>query len=221
MARRKRSSPARIIFGVLALFALVGAAWVGFQRLERAQTPVKVSAERLDPGNEGRRVQVGGRLTASAAARDGELGISAGAAVLFRKVEMYQWRERCDAGSCSYEPAWSSLPIDSRGFRQPEGHDNPPMRLADAHFAGAELRLGAFSVDPDVAAAQMAAVDHPVRADELPPNLAASFSEVGGMLYAGGNSHPRVGEVRISYRITPLGDAVLTAVQRGNRLTAQ
>jgi hypothetical protein len=221
MARRKRTSPGRIIVGVLALFALVGAAWVGFQRLERERDPAVVSAERIEPGNDGRRVRVGGRLTASATARDGELGIGAGAAVLFRKVEMYQWRERCDPAPCSYEPVWSSLPIDSRSFRQSEGHENPPMRLADALFAGAELRLGAFSVDPELAAAQIAAVDHPVHTDELPPNLAASFSEAGGVLYAGGNSHPRVGEVRISYRIAPLGDVVLTGVQRGNRLTAQ
>ena len=208
---------------VLALDALAAAAWVGYRHLDLHQGLVKVSAERIDPANEGRRVQVSGRLAAAAAARDADMGIAAGAAVLLRKVEMFQWRERCDGGAaCTYETAWSSQPIDSHAFRQPQGHENPPMRLMDAHFAGADLRLGAFSPDATLVAAQIGLVDHPVHAAELPPNLAATFADADGALYAGGDaSHPRVGEVRVSYRIAPLGDAVLRGVQRGNRLIAE
>jgi hypothetical protein len=95
------------------------------------------------------------------------------------------------------------------------------MRLVDALFPGANLKLGAFAVDAELVAAQVALVDHPVHAAELPPNLAASFAEVGGVLYAGGNSQPRVGEVRVSYRIAPLGDVVLAGIQRGSRLTSE
>lgn len=220
MARRKRKSPTRIAAGALALAALAAAGWVGYRHLQH-QAPVRISAERVDPINDGRLVQVAGRLTAAAAARDADLGVSANAAVLFRKVEMFQWRERCAGATCDYDAVWSSRPIDSRNFRQAQGHENPPMRLVAANFAGTELRLGAFSVDPELAAAQVATADHPVHAAELPPNLAASFSEVGGVLYAGGNSQPRVGEVRVSYRVAPLGEAVLRGVQRGSRLTAE
>jgi hypothetical protein len=95
------------------------------------------------------------------------------------------------------------------------------MRLVDAHFAGADLKLGAFAVDPGLVAA-VALTDHPVHAADLPPNLAATFADADGALYAGGDaSHPRVGEVKVSYRIAPLGEAVLRGVQHGNRLTAE
>lgn len=231
MARRKRTSRGRVAVVVVALAAVAGAGWFGFRHLdrlnqqvresERQKMLVKPSSERVDPANEGLHVQLDGRLEAGAHARDAELGISAQAALLSRKVEMYQWREHCSGAACDYEPVWSSLPIDSHAFRQAQGHENPPMRLVDALFAGANLRLGAFAIDAELVAAQVAFLDHPVHAAELPPNLAASFSEVGGVLYAGGNSQPRVGEVRVSYRIAPLGNVVLTGIQRGSRLAAQ
>jgi hypothetical protein len=223
MARRKRKPAARIVVGVLALAALAGAGWFGYRHVDQQQAPVKVSADRVDPANEGGHVQVTGRLTASSAARDADMDIDAKAAVLARKVEMFQWREHCEHGAaCTYETAWSSQRIESSGFREPQGHENPPMRLVDAHFAGADLKLGAFAADPELVAAQAVLVDHPVHAADLPPNLAATFADANGALYAGGDAaHPRVGEVRVSYRVAPLGEIVLRGVQHGNRLTVE
>jgi len=223
MARRKGKSAVRILFGALALIALAAAGWFGYRHFDRQQPAVKVSADRVDPANEGRHVQVTGRLTASSVSRDADMDIEAKAAVLLRKVEMFQWHERCEHGTaCTYETAWSSQRIESSAFRVPQGHENPPMRLVDAHFAGADLKLGAFAVDPELVAAQVALADHPVHAADLPPNLAATFADANGALYAGGDaSQPRVGEVKVSYRIAPLGEAVLRGVQHGNRLTTE
>jgi len=223
MARRKGKSAVRILFGALALIALAAAGWFGYRHFDRQQPAVKVSADRVDPANEGRHVQVTGRLTASSVARDADMDVEAKAAVLLRKVEMFQWHERCEHGAaCTYETAWSSQRIESSGFREPQGHENPPMRLVDARFAGADLKLGAFAADPELVAAQVALADHPVHAADLPPNLAATFADANGALYAGGDaSQPRVGEVKVSYRIAPLGEAVLRGVQHGNRLTTE
>ena len=223
MARRKRKSATRIVASALALIALAAAGWFGYRHFDRQQAPIKVSADRVDPANEGRHVQATGRLTASSVARDADMDIEAKAAVLLRKVEMFQWHERCEHGAaCTYETAWASQRIDSTGFREPQGHENPPMRLVDAHFAGADLKLGAFAADPALVAAQVVLADHPVHAADLPPNLAATFADADGALYAGGDaSHPRVGEVKVSYRIAPLGEAVLRGVQHGNRLTTE
>jgi hypothetical protein len=223
MARRKRKPAGRIVVAALVLITLAAAGWFGYRHFDRQQAPIKVSADRVDPANEGRHVQVTGRLTASSAARDGDMDIAAKAAVLLRKVEMFQWHERCEHGAaCTYETAWSLQRIESSAFREPQGHENPPMRLVDAYFSGADLRLGAFTVGPELVAAQVALADHPVHAADLPPNLAATFADANGALYAGGDaSHPRVGEVKVSYRIAPLGEAVLRGVQHGNRLTAE
>ena len=223
MARRKGKSAVRILFGALALIALAAAGWFGYRHFDRQQPAVKVSADRVDPANEGRHVQVTGRLTASSVSRDADMDIEAKAAVLLRKVEMFQWHERCEHGTaCTYETAWSSQRIESSGFRQPQGHENPPMRLVDAHFAASDIKLGAFVVDGAIVAGQVAPIDHPVHAADLPPNLAATFADSNGALYAGGDaSNPRVGEVRISYRIALPGEVVLRGVQHGNRLAAE
>ena len=223
MARRKRKHGIRIVAAAAALAGLAALGWIGYRHFERQPAPIRASADRIDPANEGRPVQVTGRLTASSVARDADMGIEAKAAVLLRKVEMFQLRERCEHGAaCTYETAWASQRNESSAFREPQGHENPPMRLVDAHFAGADLKLGAYAVDPGLVAAQVALADHPVRAADLPPNLAATFADADGALYAGGDaSHPRVGEVKVSYRIAPLGEAVLRGVQHGNRLTTE
>jgi hypothetical protein len=229
MARRRRkASYAPIVLGcgVAALAALV---WMNASRISayfdalggKSASPVNVAADRVDPANEGRHVHIAGKLEVGAPARDEQLGVGANAAVLLRNVEMYQWREHCNGGDCTYEAAWSRQPIDSHKFRHVDGHENPPPRLADARFASDSIRVGAFSVAADVIA-QGAAVELPVRSADLPPNLAASFSDANGALYAGGDpAHPKVGEVRVSYAIVPPGNVELSGVQRGSSLVAQ
>jgi hypothetical protein len=153
--------------------------------------------------------------------RDAQLGIAADAVILLRIVELYQWQERCDGAHCSYAKAWSQAHIDSRRFRNPAGHENPQAPFADATFKAGEVRLGDLDVDADLVAASHPAVDYPVRDRALPPNLAATFSVVDGVLYAGGDpAHPQVGTLRIRYRIVPGGEVSLSGVRRGSKLEA-
>lgn len=230
MARRKKVSAGRVsqrlmLGAALGLIAL--AAWVGYRYLaghpreaERSAAIVDVGAERIDPGNEGRHVRVSGQLGSPASARDREFGVGTKAAMLFRKVEMLQWQEHCAGADCTYEKVWSASAIDSHAFRGAAGHDNPPLRLASARFDAPNMHLGVFEVDPALVEAQLKAVDRAVRAGELPPNLAATFSEREGALYAGGDAaHAEVGTLRVSFREIPLGAASLTGAQRGKHLT--
>lgn len=231
MARRRRKSSR---FGRLLLIAVVLVAgiagWTNRGRIVgyfaardgSITTVVDVAADHVDPANEGRRIRLAGKLEAGTPARDEQLGVSAKAVLLLREVEMYQWGERCSAEDCSYETVWSRQPVDSRRFRRAEGHENPPQRLLDARFAGDSIRIGAFVVGADLVAAQATAVELPVRAADLTPNLAATFSDANGALYAGGDpAHPKVGEVRVSYRVVPAGNVALAGVQRGAGIAAQ
>lgn len=173
----------------------------------------------VDPVNEGRLVRIAGTLTIAGPATDPQLGIQAHAALLFRHVQMYQWREECGAGDCRYDGLWSEQPIDSRRFRDAGGHVNPPFPFADARFVARGLRLGAFVPDPGLLVAQLHAAAYPVSAAALPPNLLATFHDAHGQLYAGdGDTDPHVGALRVSYRIVPAGRVVLTGRQRGSRL---
>jgi hypothetical protein len=231
VARRRRKSSRLGLLLLAAVVIVVGiAVWTNRNRITgyfdtrsgHTTAVVEAAADHVDPANEGRRVRLAGKLEAGSPARDEQLGVSTGAALLLREVEMYQWRERCSGGDCSYEMVWSRQPVDSRRFRHAEGHENPPQRLLDARFASDSIRLGAFAVGADLVAAQAKAVELPVRVADLTPNLAASFSDANGMLYAGGDpAQPKVGEVRVSYRSVPPGNVELSGVQRGSVLAVQ
>jgi hypothetical protein len=222
MARRKRKSRARLLI-VVALLALVAVAawakrdsifsWVGRSLAGKAEPANTTSAE-------ARAQRVSDELKGAGPARDVQLGVSADAAVLFRHVEMYQWQEHCEDGDCRYDKAWSGA-IDSNKFRQPKGHENRQAPFNDAVFFAPGLKIGEYTADPDLLVTQLHATEHRVHDANLPPNLAATFSERDGVLYAGGDpAHPAVGELRISYRVIPNGNVVLSGVVRDGKLAA-
>jgi Transmembrane protein 43 len=224
MARRKRTNRLRSALAVVVLGLSVLAVWYGADRFgwrPGSSAPPDASADRVDAANEGHRVRVSGKLAFSGAPRDAQLGIGADGAILVRHVEMYQWYEHCDAGNCHYDEAWSAQRVDSTRFRTPAGHENPPFPFTGARFAAQEIRLGAFVVDADLAAAQLASIEYPVHASALPPNLAATFRDSDGVLYTGDDAeHPQAGALKVSYRIFPAANAVLIGVQRGSRLVS-
>ncbi|MFT3789533.1 MAG: TMEM43 family protein [Rudaea sp.] len=235
MARKRKSkvSPGGIALWVaLILLALAGMwAWQHRARVPAAvatiarELPAPAPSAGPPPSGADAAVaaKVGGKLVVRRPPRDARIGVSADAAVLLRVVEMYQWHERCelDGGACSYEKSWSPGRVDSGRFRAPAGHENPPAPFADARFVAGEIRLGDLVVDPKLLDAQ-AAKDYPVKESALPPNLAATFSVVDGVLYAGGDAaHPQIGTVRVRYRIVPAGEVELAGVKRGNKLEAK
>ncbi|HET6546146.1 MAG TPA: TMEM43 family protein [Rhodanobacteraceae bacterium] len=229
-----RIPPGRRVLLVIAaavLVAVAAAAWFVSQRTSQpavgtsptvavSVAPLPVPSDRVDPANEGRLVSISGPLAARQPARDPELGISADALLLIRHVEMLQWRERCVADACSYTKVWSAQPIDSHAFREANGHVNPGrFPFAQARFQAADLHIGAFDVSESPPAAGARPVAFPVRVAQLPPNLAATFREHNGALYAGNDpDHPAIGDLRVSYRMVPLGAPEVTGIQRGDRL---
>ncbi len=178
-----------------------------------------VAIDRIDPANEGRVVRIEGPVKVQPV-RDTQLGVSADAIALVRKVEMRQWRETCTSGGCGYELTWSAEPIDSSGFRQPEGHLNPAsLPFPSERFLSAEVRLGAFAIDPALAAGEVEPTAYAVDVADLPPNLAASFRVQDGVLLTGADAQgAAAGDLRVSYSIVAEGMRNLTGVQQGNRL---
>lgn len=224
--RAKKFSAQRSVWLAVGILIVIGGFFAyrhldGFVRQStRDKILLKVPANRIDPANETQHVEVTGLLASGGAVRDPQIGISAHAAALWREVEMLQWQEHCSGNDCSYDKIWSQSAIDSKAFRHPEGHQNPPLKLAWAKFEAPELRLGAYGVDPALLENQVKPSELPVRAADLPPNMAASFSERDGVLYAGGDpAHPDVGTVRVRYRTLPLSTVTLQGVQKGKRLT--
>jgi len=232
-----RPNPVVVVL-ILAVVAAIGAyAWL-HRHATPATTEVKgsppagaprVTADKIDPANEGHVVTIEGPLTVIRPARDTQLGISADAVMLLRFAEMLQWQEKCDGGKCTYLEVWSPDVIDSRRYREAAGHANPErLPIASARFSAGELHLGAFAVDAATlanyrldSALQAKPVAFPVTTKSLPSNIAISFREVDGALYAGDPKHPAVGDLRVSYRIIQPASVELTGVQRGQRLLVQ
>lgn len=231
MARKKKISSARIavLVATLVLIVLAALAWQHRAQLQSVTTTTHTDLALPQPATTGAaaehgvNVQVSGKLQVAQPPRDAQLGVSAAEAVLLlRSVSMVQWQEHCDSGTCNYDTAWSAQAIDSGKFRTRAGHENPPMPFVDARFAAGSVRLGELEIDPELVPAQHPAVDFPVKPGMLPPNLAATFSVIDGVLYAGGDAaHPRAGTLRISYRIVPAGEISLSGIRRGSRLDAR
>jgi hypothetical protein len=234
MARKKKMASTRIVWLVVLGLLIALGVWAWLHRTQFHPAPTMTRTELALPPQtpagaqeQGSNAQVAGKLQIRQAPRDVQLGVSSpDAVILLRKVEMYQWQELCEAQAaagkaCRYETAWSAQHIDSGKFRSPVGHENSAAPFADARFVAADVRLGELSIDPELVPAQHPAIDYPVRPDALPPNLAATFSLVAGVLYAGGDAaHPRPGTLRVSYRVIPGGEISLSGVRRGSKLEA-
>ncbi|MGA9421903.1 MAG: TMEM43 family protein [Rhodanobacteraceae bacterium] len=232
VASRMRSRRGTLIAGILVTLIVLGAVWWFSPHHTHAPAPagsangttehaaMAVSVDHVDPANEGRLVSIRGPLAAAEPAIDHELGVSADALFLLRHVEMLQWREHCAGGSCTYAKVWSGQPIDSHAFRDAAGHSNPAkMPFRQARFQAGNLHLGAFAVSAPPMLPGMRRVAYPVTTAQLPPNLAASFHDQNGALYAGNDpAHAKVGDLRVSYRIVPLGALEMTGIQQGGRL---
>lgn len=236
-----RNNPVVVVLILLVLAAIGAYVWL-HKRNAQVETPVAagaktpppvdaphVSSDKIDPANEGRLVKIDGTLSVVKPPRDTQLGIGADAVMLLRYAEMLQWQEKCTGATCTYQQVWSPQVLDSRKFREPEGHKNPErLPITSGRFSAGEMRLGAFLVDAAAlgnyrldSALQTKPVPYPVKNSELPSNLAISFREVNGALYAGDPEHRAVGDVRVSYRIIPAGNVELIGLQHGERLMVQ
>jgi hypothetical protein len=230
MARRarRRGRSARPLWLVFAAVAVAGGAWYWLHHHPGASVgptsttaPEIAKVDHVDPRNEGRAITVSGPLQVVRPARDAELGISADAVVLERQVRMLQWQEHCSGADCSYALAWSERPVDSHGFRDQQAHRNgTPFPFSSQRFVAGELRLGAYSVDPALAASGAGSVRYPVTVTRLPPNLAATFRDCDGGLCSGDPAHPSAGDLRVDYRIVAAGQRTLDGIQQGSRLQA-
>lgn len=183
-----------------------------------APEPARIDPAHPDPADEGRTISLSGDLIVRGAPHDDQLGITARAALLYRDVAMFQWREHCDGADCRYDTGWEDGAIDSRAFRQAEAHRNPAGQpFDDAVFSADAVRIGALTIDPALLRT-LPAQPLAVTLGQLPPNLAASFSVRDGTLYSGDPDAPAVGDVRIRYRQLQDGAVTLSGVQRGTGL---
>ena len=192
-----------------------------------------VSVTTLDPSNEAKLVHYSGQAVTTETLADHELGISAPALRLHRKVEMYQWKEESHShentgGSktttYTYSKEWSSDRISSSSFKE-IGHDNPSqMPLTELHLMSSQAKLGPFDLSSEIIKGHLDKWEAvPVEASaKLPTGLHAKIQVEQGGFYLGADpSSPAIGDCKITYRAvkSPLTMSIV-AKQVGSGFTA-
>ncbi len=248
-----------IPIGILLIFFPISLLWWNEGRNVETQQAIDIAIARvvtvppapLSPGNEGKLVHVIGTATASGVT-DNAMGATLPSFLLVeRLVEMYQWREKKSqrtkdnwggsqtvTTSYDYEKVWSSSGQDSRYFKIPKGHTNPPMLLTSALIPADDAKLGAFRLGPTTLAALTRTTllhdgdstafefgdswmpdgfQH-IRPERTPPGYRTGAD---GGLYRGDNPRdPAVGDVRVSYVGVPAGKTLtIVAKQSGEGFT--
>ena len=127
---------------------------------------ITVPADNVDAMNQGKLVHLTGRATTEETLNDPVFGVSANALKLKRTVEMYQWKESSSSSTkkkvggrtetkktYTYRKTWSESRIDSSGFDNPSGHENPgTMPHKSTTLVAKNVRLGAFKLSPALVA---------------------------------------------------------------------
>lgn len=230
-----------IFFGfILVLVAVFLLFWNEGRAVERHKTlkegagsVVSVSAEAVDSSHEGDLVHVTGRAESGETLTDPTFGVSAEVLRLEREVEMYQWdedeetdKEKKVGGGTrttttySYEKTWSERAIDSSGFHQPGGHENPGALPWQSRQVTADtVTVGDYRLSPGL----VAKIDEwealPLASLEaLPDDLAdrARLHDGGLYLGEGDPGSPEIGDVRVRFRVVRPTDVSVVAQQTGS-----
>lgn len=201
---------------------------------EGAGVVVSVNQDQLTPSNEGRLTHLSGLAETEQTLSDPVFGVSATGLKLERSVEMYQWQEdkeshtekQAGGGTIttttySYKRVWSERLLPSGGFKQPRGHENPGgMPYQSETFIAGEVRVGNFRLPARLMRQINAYQSLPVDTSALPKSMIAKATAFGDGLYIGDDPiSPRIGDLRIDFRLTPETEVSIVARQRGDTLT--
>jgi len=182
---------------------------------EGSKSVVAVSAETVDAKNDGKLVHVTGDTAVEGFLTDPDFKVTAEAVKLRRKVEMFQWKEnektetrkKLGGGeetvtTYSYEKTWSDKTLDSSGFHNKQGHENPQPAFEGKEWSADVVSLGAFRLSPGL----VGMIDN---FTEAPPDDAVEErQELAGkklhkeasLFYLGESpAAPDIGDLRVSH----------------------
>ena len=196
-----------------------------------------VSADKVDPANDGKLVHLIGMLSVAGPATDGDFAVKSAGVRLSRRVEMYQWVEeessetekKLGGGTTTtttykHTRQWVDHPVDSSKFKQRGNRTNPQMIWRNRSVVAPQPKLGAFAVPPDLlgtfgAEEKLPLGDEQVRAVQKRLNKPAQI--VDGVLYVAQDpSQPEVGDFRVTFSEVRLQTVSIVAAQAGPGLAA-
>jgi len=231
-----------IIFGIVLFVASFPVLWLNEGRaVDRAKTLkqgadafVAITADEVNPENEGALVHVSGLATTSETLSDPDFNLSAPAIKLVRRVEMFQWIENVEEETkkkvgggtetkrtVSYAKAWKSTTIQSSDFENPQGHQNPgTMAYGSELQTASDVTLGAFRLPAGTVgkiSGQKALPATDEALTKLPAAEQAKMKRTGATIYYGSDpGAPAIGDLKISFFEVPPAVISLVAKQLGS-----
>ena len=165
---------------------------------------VKVDDMKVLPENEGKLVVVGGMAKRDSIVLDDEFDMSKETILLYRKVEMYQWREVVDGDDYKYTKDWYERLIDDSTFEHKNGflkesHENPNKKPYESKNFFNEVILGDFKLTNE----QISKIKPTIVIEELSSEVADEFDMIIEDHYytTVKEGNPKIGDVRISFFI--------------------
>ncbi|WP_269514736.1 TMEM43 family protein [Brevundimonas subvibrioides] len=227
---------------VLIVGCVIGLAWNEGNAVKTARgltegagLVVEAPASPIQPGNDQKLVHVTGEISVTAPLEDTGFGVTGTGVKLARNVEMYQWTEesksetRTKLGGSeetvttyTYSKTWSSSAVDSSAFAEPAGHENPEMSIEATEIYARDATLGAYSLGDSVLSQVGGEQPLPLNGDNEEAIQAAAgqgqtLSVSQNRIYIGENpSAPAIGDIRVSYDLTPAAEISVVARQNGD-----
>jgi hypothetical protein len=200
---------------------------------EGAGLVTEIKATAIDPAMEGKLVHINGTLAPQDTPQDKMFGVSAaGATLLKRKVEMFQWQEVKESVESDgkkteryrYDKKWEERAIDSSKFTEGDFRINPPLPFESDSFAIAEGRVEAFRLlGTDLSGLGKTSALILSEAD-----LTAFTSTLGNgkpitlsnnaVLHSFNPAGPVIGDLRISYQKVVVDTLSAVGQQKADRL---
>ncbi len=198
------------------------------------------SNETVDPEMNGKLVHMSGRADTKDVLEDDEFGVSVTAIRLEREVEMYQWIEESKTTekkklggkvekttTYTYKKDWVSNVIDSSDFKE-SGHENPgSMEFVSGEMYASNVSFGAFRLSEGQIKRIHSAQDY-----AFPTSFVCKVARVqrkGSTIYVPNGetrnneknnrdvaAMPRIGDMRVKFRVVYPHDVSLIAKQRGD-----
>lgn len=183
---------------------------------------------------QGALVHISGVASTSDVLKDTTFGIEANAIKLNRKVESYQWRETSTTKTkkdysgaetkettYTYEKVWSDYWIDSNKFKKKEGHENPKPPFNSMMYVANNVTVGAFRITDSfiqkIHKTESINLNNEIFS-KMDPSIKDIFIIHNNTLFKGTPETPEIGNVRISFNITPLTEVSAIGKQHDDSL---
>jgi len=203
---------------------------------DEGRSAIEADPNRIDPANEGKLIHVSGELKTIAPLTDPDFVMSAQAALLVRRAEMYQWKEQNEKGvnkGGTVKGGTVKGANDKDNCARvwwPEhlhaacGEPERPFRFPGKTVTARDATLGEFRPGILILEQLPATVDLPIESAMLEAARARVDGPVqlsNGELYLGSDPRqPKIGDIRLSWRIAKAGPVSLIGQQAGTDLVA-